>query len=179
MVDPLTARRWTFRAIFVSIAAVFLFVQLLPFNFGWVRVPGPDLLVLLVFAWVLRRPDYLPLVLIAAAMLLADMLLMRPLGLWTALTLVGAEFLRNRGHISTEMPFALEWFLVGAVLMVMSVAQGAVLFALLVPQPPFSQSALQVAISLVCYPLVVMVSSFGLGVRVPTPSERDALGGQT
>ena len=43
---------------------------------------GPDLLIAFAFAWSLRRPEYVPSLLLALLFLLADLLLQRPPGLW-------------------------------------------------------------------------------------------------
>src|SRR6056297_633829 len=98
MADTLPTGRWRYWLLFLAIAAVLFFVQLLPLDLQPGRFPGPDVLLLLAIAWVLRRPDFVPVLLVAAVFLLADILFMRPLGLWTALVVLGMEFLRARSY---------------------------------------------------------------------------------
>lgn len=167
MVDP-TLRRLLFGALFLSLAALVSFAHLLPFGRGLGRMPGPDVIVLLTFAWVLRRPDYLPIGLVAVVMLASDILFMRPPGLWTALVLIGTEFLRSRGHQSAELPFAAEWAMVSAVLVAMTLGRSVLMAVFFVPQPAFAQVAMQLALSVAVYPAVVLVCTLGLGVRART-----------
>jgi hypothetical protein len=63
----------------------------------------------LTFAWVLRRPEFVPPLLIAAMILLGDLMFHRPPGLWAALVLVTAETLRVRDI--REGPDGAIWFL--------------------------------------------------------------------
>ncbi len=173
MVDPLTLRRWMYWAAFAAISATIVFVQILPFHISADTLPAPDFLVLLAFAWVLRRPDYVPVLLIGAVILMADILFMRPPGLWTALVLLGLEFLRVRRNVSLELPFPVEWMLVTAVLFSMALFNGAVQALLMVPQPPFTDSLVHVFITAAAYPVVVAFSAFVMGVRPSSPVDRE------
>ncbi|EKE43893.1 membrane protein [Oceaniovalibus guishaninsula JLT2003] len=177
MIDPLTIRRWGYRTGFVALSGLIVFVHVLPFRLGASGLPGPDVLVLLTFAWVLRRPEYVPVWLIAPVMLAADLLLVRPPGLWAALTVLASEFLRSRGHLSAELPFPVEWLLVSGMLVAMGAANGVVLALAMVPLPGFGQLALQVVASVLAYPVLVAGSAWLLGVRPPVPGAADA-GGQ-
>lgn len=176
MVDPVTRRRWGFRGLFVLLAFGVVFFQILPFRIGVSRWPGPDLLTLLAFAWVLRRPGYVPVVLVAAVTLFTDTLFMRPLGLWSALVVLGFEFLRRRQPFSRDLPFLVEWMMVAGVLLGMTVTNAFVLAIFLVEQPDLKLTFLQLIISILSYPVVVAISRFALGVRKIAPGEVDALG---
>ncbi|MCX8955699.1 rod shape-determining protein MreD, partial [Ruegeria sp. NA] len=68
-----------------------------------------DVLIALTFAWVLRRPDYVPTVLVALVMLMADFLLQRPPGLLAAPTVVGSAYLRSAALGMRDAGFAGEW----------------------------------------------------------------------
>lgn len=175
MVDPLATRRILYRALFAVIAAGLIFAQILPLGLGTGRLPSPDLLILLSAAWALRRPDYVPTLLIAAVLLLSDILFMRPLGLWAALGVLGVEMLRSRGATSAELPFLAEWLLVTVVLAAMTVAESLILAILMVPRPPLGAAALHLVISAAVYPAVVLATTLVFGVRSATPAERDAL----
>ncbi len=77
-------------------------------------MPGPDILICVIMAWIVRRPDFLPMPLILFVILLEDLILMRPPGLWTAIVIVATEFLRGRVALTRELSFVVEWLLVWA-----------------------------------------------------------------
>ena len=58
-------------------------------------VIGPDLLIAFALAWSLRRPEYVPTLLLAILFLLGDLLLQRPPGLWALLALLACENLKG------------------------------------------------------------------------------------
>lgn len=176
MGDAIRTRRLAWRLIFVAIVTALAFLQLLPLRLGSGGLPGPDLFVLLCFVWVLRRPDYVPVWLVAGVMLLADFLFMRPPGLWAAATVLGVEFLRVREASYRDLPFAAEWTIVGVVLSLMTLGAALTLAIFVVPQPPLGLTLIQLILTIAAYPLVVLVSAFGLGLRRPAPGEVDELG---
>jgi rod shape-determining protein MreD len=139
-------------------------------------VPGPDLLVAIALAWAARRPDYVPVVLVALVMLLADFLFMRPPGLWAAITVLGVEFLRNRESAFRDLPFLVEWGLVAVLLLAMTLANAFVLLVLMVDQPTLGLTLLQLIATILAYPLVVGVTVFALGLRRAAPGEIDEMG---
>lgn len=151
--------------VFAGLAALVVLIKLLPLNTGPRMFPAPDLLVCLVLAWAVRRPDLLPLLLVAGLLLVADMMLMRPPGLWAGLVVLATEWLRRRQRPLRAMPFAVECAMIGGVITTLVVVHWAVLAVLFVQQPTLGQQLLQVPITMVAYPPVVAVLHFGLGVR--------------
>lgn len=167
---------WRYWALFAGFVALSLFWRLLPLSGVAPVVPGPDLLLCVVLAWVLRRPDYMPAPLIVGAVLLEDLLLMRPPGLWAFLVLMGAEFLRGRQPLMRELPFAMEWMVVGSVIAALWLAEGLILGLVMVPQPGLGANLAHLAITLAAYPLAVLASHWVFGLRKPATGEVDALG---
>lgn len=176
MVDPVSRRQWSFRGLFALLTAAVVFVQILPINIGAEPLPGPDILTLLAFAWVMRRPDFVPVSLVALVMLFTDVLFMRPLGLWAGLVVIGLEFLRARQPFSRDLPFLVEWMMVAAVLFAMTLMNALILAIFVVEQPAEGAVFLRVIVSILCYPLVVAVSRYVFGVRKVAPGEVDELG---
>ncbi|MBY6048262.1 rod shape-determining protein MreD [Vannielia litorea] len=176
MVDPVTTRIWGYRAAFAALCALFAFFRLLPLDTTAGGLPGPDLMLALTFAWVLRRPAFVPPALIVAVFLLADLIFHRPPGLWTLLVLLGCEFLRARQALSRELPFPLEWGMAAVVMVGLMVANMALLALFMVPRPPLGVAVLQIGITIVTYPLVVAASHMLFGLRKAAPGEVDALG---
>lgn len=176
MVDPLRVTLWVYRGLFLGLALALLFLKLLPLGSLAGTWPGPDLLLCLVFAWVLRRPDYLPVLLVCAVVLAEDFLLMRPPGLWAGLVVLGTEFLRSRVALTRELSFLAEWALVGLVMVVVLLAYRLVFVVAFLPQPAFGFALLQTLWSILCYPFVVAASRFAFDLRKPAMGEVDAYG---
>lgn len=171
-----TARQWIFGSAYLALAVVLVFLHILPIQVGPQGYPGPDLLLCITFAWVLRRPHYLPTPLVAAVFLVTDMLFMRPPGLWTALVVLGVEFLRSREALLRETAFPVEWGTVTAVLLAITLADRLILSIFMVDQAGFGITALQVVATVLTYPLIVLISRFAMGVGKMAPGELDAQG---
>ena len=163
-------RVWSLRTIFVALAFLILLRALLPIRLDPPAIPGPDLLVCVIFAWVWRRPDVMTAWLIVLCMLLADFLFQRPPGLWTALVLIGTESLRRQTLREGEKSLTFEFGMVALVFASMILMQRLVLFVLLVPQPPLGAMLLHLLTTLAIYPLVVVFSMYIIGVR-PLPQD--------
>lgn len=176
MVDPVATRVWFYRAAFLGLAAAILFVRLLPLGSPAGTWPGPDLMLCLMLAWVNRRPDYLPAVLIALVVLIEDLMLMRPPGLWTAIVVLATEFLRSRAALTRELLFVAEWIMVGVVMLVMLLGYRLVLAVAFVDQPPFGPAFAQTAMTILCYPAVTALLHLALQLRKPLTGEVDAFG---
>ena len=167
---------WIFRGLFLALALFLLFIRLLPLGNAPGTFPGPDLLLCLILAWVIRRPDFLPMPLILVVILIEDLILMRPPGLWTAIVVLGTEFLRSRAALTRELNLLVEWMLVSGVMLGMMLAYRLILAIAFVPQPPFGFVVVQVLWSVALYPLVVALSQFTLDLRKPATGEVDNLG---
>lgn len=176
MVDPITTRKIGYRTLYLGLAALVIFLRLLPVDRMTGGLPGPDLTLALTCAWVLRRPEYVPLLLIVSVFLFEDILFWRPIGLWTLIVLAGTEFLRAREEGSRDLPFALEWALVSGVLAAMLVAERLVLALFMVDQPSLGLELLQMLMTVAAYPAVVALSRLGFGLRRAAPGEVDAFG---
>jgi rod shape-determining protein MreD len=176
MAEPLPTGVWSYRLLFVALAALLLFLRLLPLGSVAGRWPGPDLLLCLTLAWVMRRPDYVPALLIAAVVLLEDMLLLRPPGLWAAMVVLAAEFLRARAALTRELTFAVEWLLVAGVMVAATLGYRLVMALVMLPQVSLGQALVQALATILCYPVMVVASRLAFGVRKPATGETDAYG---
>ncbi len=179
MADRKKQNKWVMRAVFVLACLVLIFLHLLPLDTlprGWA---GPDLILALTFAWVLRRPDFVPATLIAAIFLLGDLLFQRPPGLWAAIVLLGSEALRRREPGLRGLTFAAEWATVATTLVAMTVGYRLVLTLLVVDRAPLGLSLMQLVATLAAYPLVALISQWVFGVRKIAPGDIDALGSRS
>lgn len=176
MVDATRTSVWVYRGAFLCIACVILYAKLLPLGSVAGDWPGPDILLCLIFAWIVRRPDYLPVLLVAMVLLLDDLLLMRPPGLWTALVVLAAEFIRSRVALTRELSFWTEWALVAGLMVGLLLAYRMIFAIAFLPQPAFGFALMQTLWSILCYPMVVAGSRFALDLRKPATGEVDAYG---
>lgn len=160
---------WLPAAAFAGLAAAAIFVRILPLPAAPGGLPGPDLVFVTAAALVLRRPEWLPVALIAAVVVLEDLVLMRPPGLWAALVVAASEFLRTRATLVRALPFAVEWMLAGTVIAAAMLAERLVLGISAVPQPPLGPAAVHLVATLAAYPVVVALLQAGFGLRKATP----------
>ena len=177
MAEPVRENRLAWRAGFLAFFAVVMWLRLLPLGDARLDAwPAPDFVLVLIAAWVLRRPDHLPALLIGAVVLVEDLLLQRPPGLWAACAVLMAEFLRGRAALSRELPFPAEWFLVAVALAATAVLGRVILGVTLTPTPPLGLAAAQLAGTILAYPVVVAVLHGAFGLRKPAAGEVDAMG---
>ena len=176
MVDPGTTQRWLYYLIFAGLALGILLMQLVPVGNGISAIPGPDLLSCLVFVWVQRRPDFVPLLLLASVLLAADFILMRPPGLWAALTLVGAEFLRRQQIGGKHLTFFAEWGAVAGVVFGITLAHWALNALVAAPPVLLLVGLLQAFVTCLAYPIVLALSQTLLNVR-KRPLDSQRIGG--
>lgn len=161
--------------LFVLCIAALLFLRLLPLSAGPTGWPGPDIALCLVLAWVLRRPDQLPALLIVAAFLLEDVLLYRPPGLWPAIVLLGSEAARLREARWRDQPFMVEWLRIAILVGAMMLGYRIVQMLFLMPVPALGQVILQYLATVIAYPLVVLGARWLLGLRRIGPVEAERM----
>ena len=167
---------WIMRGWFLGLAVLLMFFHLLPLDTVARRWAPPDLLVAFVFAWTLRRPDYVPVLCIAGVMLMADLMFQRPPGLLALLVLAGTEYLQMRFTGLRQASFVGEWVAVCIVLVTVTVANRLILAVLAVQQAPLGLTLMQMLMTIAVYPLVVAVTHALFGVRRPTPADGDVQG---
>lgn len=168
------SRVWLFRAGFFLLAGAAGFVQLLPLDIGpddW--VPGQELVLVMAFAWVVRRPEYVPALLLAAVFLIADILFMRPPGLWAALVVLAGEFLRGRRARAFAATLFTEWFLIAIVLLVMKVVETVILLLSGTGHAGLEVTIMHLGLAILFYPVVVLLSERVLGIRKLHPGDRE------
>ncbi len=165
----------TYRVMFVVLSLILITLKMLPLNLAASGVPGPDMLVLLAFAWMVRQPNLVPLGLLAAVFLLADFLLQRPPGLWTLLMILASESVRRRRLTMAELPFLVEWGGVATAVMGMVLLNRLILWMLLVDLDSLGLTLAHAIVTIVIYPVVVGISKFVFGLRKLGPTELEAL----
>ncbi|MQY43755.1 rod shape-determining protein MreD [Epibacterium sp. SM1969] len=176
MISEYRAKIWIMRAAFAAIALIVLFFQLLPLETTTRKWAPPDVIMVLAVVWSLRRPDYVPAPLLAAVLLLSDLLLQRPPGLQALLVIIACEFLKARVASHRDMAFAAEWLEAALIFAATTALYRSILSMTGVAQPSLTLSLIQMVMNIIAYPLLVGLSQSVLGVRKLTPVEADALG---
>jgi rod shape-determining protein MreD len=176
MINAQTTQLWLYRLGYVCLCLFAYFIGLLPLDIGALHWGTPDLILGFAFCWVLRRPDYVPLLVVCVALLIADFLFTRPPGLWAAISLLAIEFLRRREPQSRDMPFLVELAMVAALLLGMAVAYRLTLAIFIVPSASLGLVILQQFSTLLVYPLITLCSTFVFRVTKITAAEADLTG---
>ncbi|GHF50745.1 rod shape-determining protein MreD [Seohaeicola zhoushanensis] len=176
MAERASAHVWAMRVAFGALALTIMFFHLIPLDTLPRRWAPPDLLLAFAFAWVLRRPEFVPPLLLAGIMLLADLLFQRPPGLWALLVVLGAEYLKYRTAGLSEASFIGEWAAVALVVTGITLLNRLILGIMMVPLPAFGLGVIQMVLTIVAYPLVALVTQALMGVRRPTPGDAGAMG---
>ena len=177
MAEPtLSAQRWLYGLAYFGLCTLLMLVHLMPLSIVPGRIPGPDVMICLTLAWVLRRPHHLPILLIAAMFVMADVLFMRALGLWAAIVVLSVEYLRARAHQTREQTFVTEWLMIAVILLVMTLANRITLGLFVVQQPAWGLVVVQYMATVLVYPLVVFTLQLVFGITKMSASEAEAQG---
>ncbi len=176
MNDLSPTRLWLMRAAFPLLCIAILFFHLLPLQTTPRHWAGPDLILGFAFVWCLRRPEYVPAVSLALVFLLTDLLLQRPPGLWALLALLGCENLRSRGRSLRDASFAAEWVAVAVIATAIMLGYRLLLALALVNTPGIGLNLSELGLTILVYPLLVLLSHSLMGVRKSAPGDLDALG---
>jgi len=178
MVDPATSRIWLGQLSFLLVALGVIFVQLLPLTTAPRLWTPPDVLLVAALVWVVRRPDYLPVWLVAGVFLLTDFLFHRPPGLFAALMVLLTEALRRRAAGLWTAPFAMEWLAASVGMVAITLGNRLVLSLSMTPQAPLGLTLLQMGMSILFYPVIVLVAALVFGITRPTPGEAETPAGR-
>jgi len=100
-------------------------------------------------------------------MLMADLLLQRPPGLWAGLVVIFTEVLRRRSRQLRNSPFLLEWGSVAAGIIAINMVNRVAMAVVLLPQPAIGLTLIQMVMTILAYPIVVLVAHAIFGVSRP------------
>ena len=174
MIDTLLLKTWAYCAGFVFLAMLLTFTELLPLNTlptNWVM---PDVLLCVTFICSIRRPQYVPILIISLVFLFLDLLLNRPPGLFAALTLMASEWLKRRSRRSKEFSFVKEYLSVAVAIAAVLLGTRWGLGGVMAPMPEAYLTISEVLSTVLFYPIVVLFTQVILKVRRPASGEREA-----
>lgn len=169
-------QKWTIPVCFLLFSFALVFINLVPQNLTPARFAGPDLVMATSLAIVMRRPDLLPVWVIAVAVLMADFLLSRPLGLSAFVTVVASEIVRANRHSFLDMFFLMEWFIVGLLVVMAALAQQFLLSFVLMPGHAWGSVFAQALLTILCYPVMVMAGNIFFGIKRRTVHDGQKIG---
>ena len=137
---------------FVFVLLVVMF-QTLPFRTSPTYFIGPDLALLITLTWIMIRPDVMVPALVALTLLLTDLVLQRPPGLWSLIVLSTGMFLRLRAESFVERMFFLEWAMAAGIIATCYLVNYFALLVTFLPTNDISAVLIQALLTVACYPL--------------------------
>jgi len=158
---------WFGRAVFASLSLLVTLAAMLPIGLAAESAVMPDIFFCIAFAWVIRRPQTAPLGLIVCFALLADFLLMRPLGLWTFIILLMSEFVRAQRVPLREQLFVFEWIIFAVVFSFALFVNFMFLKLSFSPTPSFGLMLKYTINTVLAYGVVVAVLHWIFRIRAP------------
>jgi len=164
-------RIWLYQALFLALAFALMSISMMPPRSQQPVLPQPDILFCLIAAWTMRQPDYVRPVMIIVTVLLSEIMFLKPPGLWTALVLLATEFLRSSVDRIRYQAFTFEWILFSATFAAAMILYQLVLVITFVPVLEPGSAALHVLVTIIAYPVIVMISNTVFRVRKAGPAE--------
>lgn len=176
MAERTDSKTWVNRAAFATLAFVIIVVQLVPLDLRPATWAGPNILLATTLVWVVRKPIYLPVAVIAIVFLMADFLFMRPPGLWAALVVILTETIRRQNSDFRNMPLLAEWGSVAAGIVAITVLNRLILAIVMAPQAPLGLTLIEMILTIAIYPVVVVFAYFLFGITRTAPGETGTRG---
>lgn len=151
-----------FNSLFLLLA--FLYIH---FSINPLGLPAPltfqiDYLICFSAALLLRKPNFLPTLLIVFIWLVQDFLYGFPLGLWTLVAVVILEILRALSGYIKYHSFLTEWVLFGTVYLGGSLIHFCILLLTFSGTPPIAQVLSFAGLSILIYPIFALISHFSI-----------------
>ena len=159
------SRRWYEVILFVIMGFVSIGLPIVPMGLAANSIAFPDLMFAVFASWVIRRPVSAPVIAIVFLGVLADAMMMRPLGLWALVLFVSMEVLRVSERAFRDIPFVVEWVYVSALFALMLMLQNLLLFVSFDSVYGFTYVVWHWVRTVAIYPVVVAVLHWGLHIR--------------
>ena len=165
------------RALYLALAALCITFPLVTLDYSVNRRLPPDLLYALSIAWIVRQDRSANMPLVVAMALLADFVLMRPVGLGALMLLITSEVARNNARVLRDYGFFLEWIAVGAGFVLMMLAQNLLLAMSLSNTLSLASIGRIALATFVTYPFIVAFLRYIIRLRpIPGGFDIDRLG---
>ncbi len=160
-------RIWIYRIIFVAVAIFLILANLMPLQTTPQSWPWPNALLLFIFCWSLREPNFVPVPLIVAVLLLQDFLLHRPPGLFAGISVSILIWIKAITASSDDKSFLAEWVRVSLAFAAISLIFYLVLTLSFVNTIELRINLIQTIFNITGYPFIVLVSHYIFRVKRP------------
>ena len=160
-------RIWIYRTIFTTLSVFVILTNLMPLQTTPQAWPWPNILLLIIFCWSLREPNFVPVPLVAVILLLQDLLLHRPPGLLSGITIIVLIWIKIITASSDDKSFLAEWVRVSLAFAAISLIYHLLLSLSLVTTTELRISLIQTIFNICMYPFIVLVSQHIFRVKRP------------
>ena len=164
--------------LFVLIVFVLIFIKVLPLNTVPKEWTAPDLLLCVTLVWCLRNPTRAPIILLAALFLLQDIILQRPIGLFSAVATLMCEWAKCQALRAEEFPFVIEWVTAAIAMIAIFILVQSIASLSMITKPSMWVFGKELIFTILAYPLVTLLCRYGLGLRTHQVTEFEASLGQ-
>ena len=160
-------RMWIYRIVFLAISIFLVLTNLMPLQTMPQSWPWPNTLLLVIFCWSLREPNFVPIPLITCVLLSQDFLLHRPPGLFSGITILILVWIKTITASTDDKSFLAEWVRVSLALAAISLIHHLVLLVSFVNTTELRVSLIQTILNISTYPIIVLVSHYVFRVKRP------------
>ncbi len=159
-------RIWIDTTKYMILSFLIISIQILPLPIIQQEILWPDLLFLATSSWLIRRPNDLPMFIIFLIHILSDVILLRPIGLWSGLSLVVFVFINWRiSRTKAIFKFGQELVFVMSLSTLLIITNMLFHYIFRIINPPLTMILLQLTFTLIIYPLVIFFLHYVIGVR--------------
>ena len=160
-------RIWIYRIFFIAISIFLVLTNLMPLQTMPQSWPWPNALLLVIFCWSLREPNFVPIPLITFVLLSQDFLLHRPPGLFSGISVMILILIKAITASSDDKSFLAEWVRVSLAFAAISLIYHLVLTVSFVNTSQLRISLIQTIFNISIYPFIVLVSHYIFRVKRP------------
>lgn len=165
-------KRWADKLLFVLAVCFAIGLSIMPMGLAANAVAFPDVVFAVMVAWVIRKPASAPVILVVLLGILADALMMRPIGLWALMLLAGTEGIRLSYRMFRDIPFVLEWVYVSVLLIALLILQNLILLVSFADVYQFTDVFWHAIRTIAVYPVVVAILHWALRIRATSKNKR-------
>ena len=172
MTSFMNIQLWTCAIKYLVLSFIIISIQILPLPIVEQEILWPDLIFLVTVGWLIRKPNQLSIVTIFMVHLMSDILLLRPIGLWSGISLVIFVFVKWRvSKTKTTFKFGQELIFVMALLSLAIITNLILHYIFNILNPPIIMIFLQMTFTILIYPVIMGFLHYILRVRYGQPED--------